>query len=131
MERDQKMEYLVNYFNSDEILHLINVNSNIKELEPEEVELVVNLFKQIGIDEKSIYEIVYANPFCLNRDVTDIKKLIKKLYELGIEDMATIFEANPWFIDKDDFEIDDYIQEKLDKGKTMESIIDDISMGII
>jgi len=131
MERVKKVEYLIDYFDPEEIIYLINTNPDINDIESSDVEKFIEILKNYEIDENSICEIIYANPFCLNRLVEDIQHLIKKLQELKIDDIATVFESNPWFLDKDPFEIDEYIQEKIENGNTIESVLDELSMGII
>lgn len=65
-----------------------------------------------------------ANPLYLNRSKTDILKLIDKLKDLGITHLETTFDTNPWLLNKDVFEIDEFIEGQIKLGLTMDEIVD-------
>lgn len=126
------MEYLFNLgFNDMEIKDIININQEIVDLSSEEIEILVNTLITIGCKDYHIKNIIYANPYYLSRSITDINNLINKLSSLGIDNLATTFDSNPWLLNKDAYEIDEYIKEQRSKGLSIEEIIDNIDCGDI
>ena len=65
-----------------------------------------------------------SNPLYLNRCNEDILNLIKRLYDLKINSLNLLFDSNPWMLNKDAFEIDDFIYKKQQEGIVLEYIID-------
>lgn len=50
--------------------------------------------------------------------------MILKLYQLGLTHIYTIFDSNPFLLNKDSDEIDEFIEIKHKEGLTLEEIID-------
>ena len=108
-----------------DLLEMIKTCNEIKELEDEEIISKINLLKDLDCTNKQIRNILITNPFYLDRIETDIIKLIKTLLELGFKDLNILFDSNPNILNKDSFEIDNYIEEKISE-KSLEEIIDDL-----
>lgn len=109
---------------NEELKDIIEINPDIKEMDPEEIKELINLLKSIGCEERHITNIIYANPFYLNRDYEDIKNLMLKLYQLGLTHIYTIFDSNPFLLNKDSDEIDEFIEKKQNEGLSLEDIVD-------
>ena len=45
--------------------------------------------------------------------------------------LETTFDSNPWLLNKDAYEIDEYISNKQSKGLSLEEIIDNIDSGMM
>lgn len=124
-------ELLLFGINEEEIKE-INEKSNIlKEVTDNEIKDRINLLREINCEDKIIKNIIISNPDYLNRSVDDILKLIKKLLELNIERIDITFDGNPWLLNKDDFEIDEFIKEKKESGMDYEDILDLIDSGMV
>lgn len=108
-----------------DLLEMIKTCNEIKELEDEEIISKINLLKDLDCTNKQIRNILITNPFYLDRIETDILKLIKTLLELGFKDLNILFDSNPYILNKDSFEIEDYIEEKKSE-QSLEEIIDDL-----
>lgn len=106
-----------------DLLEMIKTCNEIKELEDEEIISKINLLKDLDCTNKQIRNILITNPFYLDRIETDILKLIKTLLELGFKDLNILFDSNPYILNKDSFEIEDYIEEKKSE-QSLEEIID-------
>ena len=126
------MEYLFNLgFNENEIKSMVSINSEILDLSIEEIKALVDILENIGCKDYHIKNIITANPYYLSRSTTDINNLINKLLSLGITRLETTFDSNPWLLNKDAYEIDEYIREEQSKGLSLEDIIDNIDSGMI
>lgn len=118
-------------FSEEDIKELLEINPELSSLSYEEIVDIVEVLKDINCDDKIIKNIIMSNPLYLNRCTGDVKALINKLESLGIQRLDITFDSNPWLLNKDAFEIDDYIEEEKRLGKDLEEIIDAIDMGFI
>ena len=86
----------------------------------------IKILKYIDCLDRHIQNILICNPFYLYRSIDDVVKLIKKLLEIGMTNINLLFDSNPFLLNKDAYEIDDYINKKINNGKTLEDIVDEI-----
>ncbi len=91
-----------------------------------DLEETIQILKQIGCDEDKIKNIIIGNPLILNRSANDIQKLITCLTDYGFQDLNLLFDSYPSMLNKDAFEIEDYIEEKRKNKEELEDIIDRI-----
>ncbi len=126
------MEYLFNLgFNENEIKNIITTNNEVMDLNDEEIKSLVMILVNIGCKDYHIKNIIIANPYYLSRSVSDVNNLISKLLSLGINHLETTFDSNPWLLNKDAYEIDEYIRDSQSEGLSLEEIIDNIDSGMI
>lgn len=118
-------------FSDDDIRELLEINPELSNLLEEEIVQLVAVLKNINCSESIIKNIITSNSFYLNRCAEDVTELIYKLESLGIKRLDITFDSNPWLLNKDAFEIDDYIEEQQKLGKSLEDIIDSIDMGMV
>ena len=122
------MENLYNLgIDEKEIIDMINQCNEIKDLSRFEIDKKIDILKQINCSERHIKNIIISNPYYLNRMYEDIIKLINKLKDLGFECINILFDSNPYILNKDAYEIDNYIKEQIDNGRTIEEIVDDLN----
>jgi len=125
------MEELYNYgFSEFEIKEILQNNQELLDIKKEEVKEKIDILKNIGCNEVIIKNIIITNIFYLNRITKDILLLINKLNSLNIKNLNIIFDSNPFLLNKEDYEIDNFINEKLNLGYTMEDIIDIIESNL-
>jgi len=105
--------------NENEIKNIIEFNSFIIDEETIDIEKIVFLLKNINMNENSIKELIISNPMILNRSYEDVYKLILKLKEYKFDSINYLLEANPYFINYDAYEIEDYYNSK---NKSIEEI---------
>ena len=126
------MEYLFNIgFNENEIKNIITINNEVMDLSDGEIKSLVDILVNIGCKDYHVRNIISANPYYLSRSVSDVNNLISKLSSLGIKHLETTFDSNPWLLNKDAYEIDEYIEEEKYKGITLDEIIDKIDSGMM
>ncbi len=124
------MEHLISYFNKDEFLELLKINPDIKNVDEEDIVALISILKTIHLDEEQIREIIIANPFYLTKTPNDIEKLFKILKKFGGAELDSLLLNCPWLLDKDSFEIEDYIENKMNSGleteEAIESLLSDV-----
>ena len=65
-----------------------------------------------------------GNPNVLIRSYNDLLKLIKCFNKHGFTNLNLLFDSNPYLLNKDEFELENYFNEKLSDGLNKEDIID-------
>lgn len=110
----------------DEIINMVQQCPIISELTEEEIMMKVEILRQIGCNNRHIRNILSSNPYYLDRLDTDIIKLIKTLIKYKFDCIYLLLDSNPYILNKDSFEIENYINERLKQQDTLEDIIDDL-----
>lgn len=109
---------------SNDIENMILLNPMIKFLNLNEIERNILILENIQCETSHIRNILITNPFYLTRTIDDTKKLINKLLSLGFTNLNLLFDANPFFLNLDSFEIDEFVKEKQKDGMSLVDIID-------
>ena len=118
---------LNNYDIAKENLDLmLELNPEIVYLDPEEIKYNLDILKAIGCSSSDIVNIIVANPFYLTKAAEDIIELIAKFKAFNFSNLNLLFDSNPFLLNKDAFEIDDYVKKELAKNKELENIIDEL-----
>lgn len=125
------MNEILNLLEAKEIKNMLEINPSIKELSEKEIKMSLNVLEQIGCNERQIRNIITCNPFYLNRSINDLVKLIRKLDSLGISALNITFDSNPYLLNKDVYEIDEFIEQKKTEAISLEDIIDMIDAGMV
>lgn len=114
--------YNLNLTESD-IKEIIAKNPIIKETPEEDITNLINILKQLKCTNSDIKNIIITNPFYLTSIDTDIINLINKLTKLGISNLNHLFDSNPYLLNKEAYEIDEFVNE-MSKTYQKEEIID-------
>lgn len=109
-----------------EIYNMIEQCREIKELTQEEIEYKIYLLKELGCNDRQIRNVVISNPYYLDRFNEDIINLINKLISYGFEWINILLDSNPYILNKDDFEIEKYINNRIKDNESLEDIVDDL-----
>lgn len=121
------MEELFSWnLNDLDIKEMISLNKDILSLDSEEIRNIINILKYINCNDSEIRNILTVNPNYLSRCYSDVIDLINKLKSLNIYDLNELFNSNPHLLNKDSFEIEDYINSEKDKGRKLDDIIDEL-----
>ena len=99
---------------------------NIKELGENAITEKIGILKNINCDEIQIRNIISSNAMYLDKSNTDIEKLISKMHELGFETLNILFDGNPYILNLEAYEIEEYIHERENNGEKLEDIVDDM-----
>ena len=75
--------------------------------------------------------IIIFNPWLFNRSYDELNKLKNKLISIGITNLNITFDTQPLLLNKEIFEIDDFINEQIKKGLEINEIADIIDSGCV
>lgn len=121
------MEELYNLnINDNMISTMLEINPNLKDLSNKEILEKIEILRNIGCNEYQIINIISSNSLYLSRSNKDIISLLEKLYNLGFSTLNILFDSNPYILNLDDYEIDNYINERKNNGEKIDDIIDDM-----
>lgn len=109
-----------------DIKNMIEQCPVIMEMETLEIEKKIELLKQIGCEDRHIRNILICNPFYLDRLDTDIINLINLLVKNKFECINLLLDSNPFILNKDYFEVEDYINNRLSEGVLLEDMVDEL-----
>lgn len=110
----------------DTLKSMIEIEPSIKELDETEVKEKIYLLKEINCSNNQIIDIISSNPHYLNRENSDVLKLIQLLLNYGFNTLNILFDSNPYILNLDNFEIEDYINSKINNGELLEDIVDSL-----
>lgn len=118
------MNYLYNLdLNENEILDIAEANGEVQDLSEEEMIKYIYILIDIGCTQKQIHTIITSNPAYFSRDIDDVGTFLRKLKSYDV-DVSLALEANPWLLNKDSFELDEFINEKRSLGIADDKILD-------
>lgn len=122
------MEELFNLgLNEKDIYNILEICPTIKELSIEEIKEKLDILDYLECNNRIKKNIIESNPNYLDRINIDILKLIKKLRNFGFSDINLLLDANPYILNLDDFEIENYINKKIKEGENLEDIVSNLS----
>lgn len=126
------MQELFNWhFSENEIKELVYQNKSIIKLSDNDISNMINILINIGCNNTTIKDIIITNPFYLNRMKDDVIELINKLRSIGINDLDVLFENDPFLLNKDVYEINNFINKKINNGMDINEIIELIETNSI
>lgn len=115
---DKLIELGIREIDLNNIKEFIN-NDNI-----EDFNKILELLKSLNCHDYILRNIIVGNPFILERDYDSIKSLIDYMQSKGFKSLNLLFDSYPLFLNKDAFEIEEYLNNHQDKN--MEDIIDEL-----
>ena len=111
---EEEVENLLNRFEDLINISIVDINNNIK------------LLRCINLTDEEIKNIILANPYYLNRSIDDILNLFNSLTKIGVYKLNNLFKENPYLLNKDYYEIDEFIKNEL-KDNNINNIVSDIN----
>ena len=110
----------------DNIQNMLELNPDIKELTSIDIKDKINILKNIDCTDNEIRNIFSTNSLFLTKSNRDIILLINKLNSLGFNTLNILFDSNPFILNLDSYEIDDYIKNRLNNNESLENIVDEL-----
>ena len=121
------MEELFNLgISENTIENMLEFNPNLKDLSNIEIQRNIKLLENIGCSKNDILNIISSNTLYLFKSENDIINLIDYLKKIGFISLSILFEANPYILNLENYEIENYINNRKEKGEEIEDIIDDL-----
>ena len=120
------MEILFELGISDnDIKNMLEQCPDIMDMDYNEIRDKIDILRYIECNDRHIRNIIVSNPYYLDRINNDILKLIMYLKEIGISCINLLFDSNPYLLNRDVFEIREYIDSRKNNGMDLEEIIDE------
>ena len=98
----------------------------IREMSENDIKEKVTILKKIDCSNNQIINIIGSNPEYLTRTNTEVVKLISKLVDLRFKTLNILFDSNPYILNLEPFEIDNYINKRVKNGELIGDIVDDL-----
>lgn len=108
------------------IKSMLELYPNIKEFTVEEIRKKIEYLKKLNCSKNQIINIISSNPFYLDRTNDEIILLINKLNDLHFNTLNILFDSNPFILNLEPFEIDNYLNNRMNNNEKIEEIIDDL-----
>ena len=105
---------------TSDIKNMLELCPLIRDMSDDEIKKKIDILSFIGCNTRHIKNILISNPYYLDRI-----ELISYLKEIGISNIYLLFDSNPYLLNKDKFEIEEYINSKIELGLSMDDIIDE------
>ena len=116
--------------NKNTINQMLEICPDLEELNKEEIIRKIEILKNVKCDDFQIKSIIISNPRYLNRSDSDIRKLISKFEEYGFKNLDLLFDGNPYILNLDAFELNEYIIKRQESGELLEDIIEDMNANL-
>lgn len=121
------MEELYNLGISENTLKIMmEIEPNLNDLSVKEIQEKEMLLSKIGCSRKEIINIISNNCSFLMRTNEEIIKLISFLNQIGFDNLNILFDANPYILNLEPFEIKEYINKEVCNKKKLVVIIDEL-----
>lgn len=121
------MEELFNLGISEKTMdNMLDINPYLKQISKNEILHKIQLLKSINCSDREIFNVISSNPIYLNQTNDKLVTLFNYLLSLGFSTLDVLFDANPYILNLDIFEIEKYINTRLNSDELLEDIIDDL-----
>lgn len=105
---------------------MIELNPEIKEMPNDKIKEKEIILNKINCSQIQIKNIISSNALYLNRTNEEIIKLINTLIKYEFNNLNILFDSNPYILNLEPFEIEKYINSRINDGEILENIVDDL-----
>lgn len=126
------MNELLNFgLSENTIKAMTEENAEIINLTDDEVIEKENLLRNINCSEEQVINIISSNASFLSADNSDILNLFNALTSYGFTTLNILFDANPYILNLQAYEIKNYINDRLNKNESLDLVVDDLESNPI
>ena len=113
------------------IKNMLEVNPEIKDLSEKEIKEKVLILEKFGCFDDQIINIISSNPTFLSRTKGEVLNLVKTLVDYKFRTLNVLLDSNPYILNLEPFEINNYIDKRVEQGELLDDIIDDLDSNPI
>ena len=113
------------------IKNMLEVNPEIKDMSEKEIKEKVLILEKFGCFNDQIINIISSNPTFLSRTKGEILNLVKTLVDYKFKTLNILLDSNPYILNLEPFEINNYIDKRVNQGELLDDIIDDLDSNPI
>ncbi len=126
------MNELLNFgLSENTIKAMTEENAEIINLTDDDVIEKENLLRNINCSEEQVINIISSNASFLSADNSDILNLFNALTSYGFTTLNILFDANPYILNLQAYEIKNYINDRLNKNESLDMVVDDLESNPI
>lgn len=126
------MNELLNFgLSENTIKAMTEENAEIINLTDDDVIEKENLLRNINCSEEQVINIISSNASFLSADNSDILNLFNALISYGFTTLNILFDANPYILNLQAYEIKNYINDRLNKNESLDMVVDDLESNPI
>ncbi len=108
------------------INNMIELFPEIKDMNEKDLQKKVAILEKMNCSKNQIINIIGSNPEYLTKSNTVVLNLVSKLIDLGFRNLNILFDSNPYILNLEAFEIENYINNRIKNGESLEDIVDDL-----
>ena len=108
------------------IKSMLEINPELVDISSDEIIEKENILRDIKCNDTQVRNIISSNPMFLTRTNSDIIKLLEYLTKLGFNTLNILFDSNPYILNFESYEIENYIKRRNSSGDDIQDIIDDL-----
>ena len=105
---------------------MISLFPEIRDMNEKDLQKKVTILEKLDCSRNQIANIIGSNPEYLTKSNTVVLELMNKLIDLGFRNLNILFDSNPYVLNFEAFEIDNYINNRIKNGELLEDIVDDL-----
>lgn len=109
--------------NADDYKTMLESNPSLDEVAVSDAIEIIDFLEGIGCDKRLIRNVIMSNPLVLSRSISDLEKIVAKLQQIGLTDIVDLLDANPYILNLDAYEIDEYIAKRENSGESFDEIV--------
>ena len=112
----------------EEFNEISSINMFLESMDEDDVRGPILFLRDFGCSDAMIKNTIISDAFFLSRMVTDLVKTVQKLEEIGMikDDISELIDGYPYILERDAFEIDEYVKRKAAEGMSPDEICDRI-----
>lgn len=108
-----------------DIKNMLELCPMIYDMDDDEIKEKIDILSYLGCNMRHIRNIIVSNPNYFDRINDGVFKLIDYLNRIGVSNIYLLFDSNPYLLNSDVFEIEEYINNRKEKGMSLEEILDE------
>jgi len=105
---------------------MLELNPEIKDMSNAFIQEKIELLKLIKCSDNQIINIISSNSLYLSKTKEEYLELVNYLTKLEFNTLNILFDSNPYILNLEPYEIEEYINSKKNNGELIEDIVDEL-----